>query len=30
MPSLFTLAWIARAPEVPLSSLMDDANPEPE
>src|SRR4051794_14079481 len=28
MPSLFTLAWIARALEVPLSSLVDDAIPE--
>jgi transcriptional regulator with XRE-family HTH domain len=30
MPGLFTLAWIARALEVPLSSLVDDAIPEPE
>jgi ribosome-binding protein aMBF1 (putative translation factor) len=30
MPNLFTLAWIARALEVPLSSLVDGAIPEPE
>jgi ribosome-binding protein aMBF1 (putative translation factor) len=30
MPSLLTLAWIARALEVPMSSLADGAIPEPE